>query len=154
MLAGSTDKAGADVGQHGFAAALGLAQVHVELAVVHALGMLVELGAARAPPDRVHLGHLCNDLLREPADAVGLGQADARLQNDADQHGAFVERRQERARQQRARIGGAENREDRQPDDEGRSREAPFEAAPLPALEGADEHAFVLAEMAHARQSQ
>ncbi len=95
-------QARADVGQHLFAAARRLAQVDIELAVVDALGVLVELGAAGAAADRAHLRHVGDNLLGEAADAIGFGQADAGLQHDADQHRALVERRQEGARQRQA----------------------------------------------------
>ena len=110
MLAGSTDEPRADVGEHLFAAARRLLQVDVELAVVNAFGMLVELGAPGAPADGAHLGHLGDDLLGDAADAIGFGEADAWLQHDADQHRALVERWQERARQQHA---GEDRRADR-----------------------------------------
>ena len=89
----------ADLGENLLAAAFGRAQIDVELAVVHALGVLVELGAAGAPADRADLGHLGDELLGEAADAIGFRQADAGLQHDADQHRPLVERRQEGARQ-------------------------------------------------------
>ncbi len=75
----------ADVGENGFAGAIRLREVHVEFAIVDALGMLVELGPAGPAADGLHLGNLHYNFLGEAPDAVGLGKADARLQDDADE---------------------------------------------------------------------
>ena len=45
---------------------------------VHALGMLIELGAAGAPADGLDLGHLEDELLGDQADAVRTRQARCR----------------------------------------------------------------------------
>ena len=81
-----------------------------------------------------------------------LGQTYSGLQNDADQHCALVERRQERTRQQHAGKYRSAHRSDGETDDEGRSRETPFEARPLPSLQHANERRIVLGKLAHARQ--
>jgi hypothetical protein len=65
---------------------------------VHALGVLIELGASGPPADGTHLGHRTDDFLGDAADAVGLGQADARLEDDAHQDRTLVEWWQEGAR--------------------------------------------------------
>ena len=75
---------------------------------------------ARAAADGAHLRHLGDDILGDAADAIGFSEADARLQHDADQNRALVERRQERARQQHAGEDRRADRDDRQTDDEGR----------------------------------
>ena len=45
-----------------------------------ALGMLVELGAAGAPADRLHLRHVEHEPLGDQPDAVGFGKRDARVE--------------------------------------------------------------------------
>ena len=71
----------ADVGQHLLAAALRSLQVDVELAVVDALGMLVELGAARAAADRLAPpAPAAMSLLGDAADAVGLRRGRCRVE--------------------------------------------------------------------------
>ena len=135
MLAGQHRQPRADVGEDRLAAARGLLQIDVELAVVNAFGVLIELGAARAPSDGADLRHLGDDLLGEAPDAIGFGEADARLQDDADEHRPLVERRQEGARQQQAAGKGGGDGDGRQADDEARPVEAPFEARLLPALQ-------------------
>jgi hypothetical protein len=72
-------EAAADVGDDLVAAALGGFQVDVHLAVVHALGMFVEFGAAGAAADLRDLGHGGDDLLGERADPVRLGKRRARV---------------------------------------------------------------------------
>ena len=97
---GSTRELGADVGEHLLLAALRAGQIDVDLGVVDALGVLIELGAAGAPAEALHLGNLHDQPLGDGAEAVGLGQRDAGVVLQVDEDGALVERRQERPRQQ------------------------------------------------------
>ena len=59
-------------------------QVDFDLGGVHAFGVLVELGAAGAPADGLHLRHLEDQALGDQADAVGLGERDARIEQHVD----------------------------------------------------------------------
>ena len=95
MLAGSTDRRP----RMSASTSSRFPQVDVQLAVVDAFGVLVELGTTSATADRPHLGDVGDNLLGEAADTIGFGQADAGLQHDADQHRALVERRQEGTRE-------------------------------------------------------
>ncbi len=78
-------------------------EVDLDLGGVHALGMLVEFGAAGAAADDLHLGHLEHQPLGDQADAIRFGERDAGIEQHVDGERAFVERRQEGARQHEAR---------------------------------------------------
>ena len=74
-------------------------EIDFEIGRMDAFGMLVEFGAAGAPADRFHLGHIEEQPLGDQADAVRFGKRNAGIEQHVDGEGAFVEGRQERARQ-------------------------------------------------------
>jgi hypothetical protein len=88
----------ADIGVDIFLGARGAFEVDIELAVVHALGMLIKLGAPGAAADRTDFRHLGDDPLGDEAKAVRFRQRNPRVVLERDQQRAFVERRQEAAR--------------------------------------------------------
>src|SRR3712207_8412865 len=65
-------------------------QRHVELADMHALGMLVELGAAGAAADRDQFRQPLQQPLGDRAEARALGQGDAR----SEEHTCELQSRQ------------------------------------------------------------
>ena len=97
---GSTDKLLADVRVDLRLRARRAREVDVDLAVVDALGMLVELGAAGAAADRFDLRHLREQPLGQQAEPVRLGQRNAGIVLKREHQRALVERRQKAARQQ------------------------------------------------------
>ena len=100
-------QARAQIGDDRVLAAAALLQVDLDFRGMDAFGMLVEFGAARAPAHGFDLGHAEDELFGNQADAVGLGQRDARIEEHVDGEGALVEGRQERARQQRSSANRA-----------------------------------------------
>ncbi len=88
---------------HDFLAAA--AQVRIEadddFRHIHALGVLVEFGPARATPEGNHATDFLQTVFDHAGDPVGGLQGIARRQYDVDLHAAFVERRQEIAAQLR-----------------------------------------------------
>jgi hypothetical protein len=103
---GQVDQAGADVGldvvQRSGQQGGGL-EAYIQFADVHPFGMLVQFGAAAAPPDMDHLRHLPHQHLGLPRQGGRFGQGDARIQAQADEQRAFVERRQEGGGEERHR---------------------------------------------------
>jgi len=113
MAAGRCARRAADVGLHlGHAAAhLGRGlEAHVQLAHMHALGMLIELGTAAASAHMGDLGHLAHQALGLAGQRGGFGQRDAGVEPHADEQRAFVERRQEGGGKQRHRYGRQQHR--------------------------------------------
>ena len=91
---------GADVRVDLLLGAFGAGQVDVDLGIVDAFRVLVELGAAGAPAEALHLRNGHDQPLGNRAQTVELGERDAGVVLKVDENGAFVERRQERAREQ------------------------------------------------------
>ena len=127
----------ADVGDDLLAAAARALQVDVDLGRVHAFGMLVELGPARAAADGLHLGDLQDQPLGDQAHPVGLGERDAGPQQHRDGERALVEGRQEGAGQEQGAERSDRHREDRRDHHEGLLPKGPVEQPPVAGLEHA-----------------
>ena len=82
-VAGSMARRDADVGDDLLAAAARALQIDVDLGRMHALGVLVELGAPRAAADGLHLRHLQDQPLGDQPDPIGFGERDARPEQHA-----------------------------------------------------------------------
>jgi hypothetical protein len=83
---------------------------------MHALGVLVELGATGAPSGLDHLRHLSDQLLGQGADPIGFGQRAAGVEQDIDRQGALVEGGQKGPRKKGHRGGGDRDRQQRGPE--------------------------------------
>ena len=104
----------ADLGEDHVLASPRRVEIDFDLRGMDALGMFVEFGAAGAASDRFDLGNLQQQLLGDQADAVGFRQRYARREGGVDRQRAFVERRQEGARQVERRVARARHAECRQ----------------------------------------
>ena len=127
-------------------------QIDVDLSRVHALGMLVELGAARATAYSLHLGHLQDEPLGDKADLVGFGQRDARPEQHRDSERALVEGRQEGTRQ----VGRGRRRGDHGEQggrhDEHLPAKGPAQQAPVAGLQEPHKPAVPVCHRARPRQ--
>ena len=90
----------------------GVAEADVDLGRFHALDVLVELGAPRAPGGRHHLGLGQHDLLDTPSDLVRLRERRAGERIGLDGQAAFMKLRQKgrACAGQRDRGGGEQRR--------------------------------------------
>ena len=93
-------------------------EVDVDLAVMDALGVLVELGAAGAAPDRFDLRHLREQALGDEPEPMQFRERNARIVLKREHERALVERRQKAARQQGRGVTGYEDRDRDRPDHE------------------------------------
>ena len=121
----------ADIGQHGLAAALAHAiargEVHVDLVHVHALGMLIEFGSARAAAHGHHLRHSADQSLGLRTHALGIRQRNAGGEQQRHQRRSFVEIRQEALRQLHGANHGKQDREPRGPQHHRPLRQSPVQ---------------------------
>ena len=116
--AGNLIEPPAKIVQDLLAAALGFAQLGIDLRVMNALGVFIQFGATGAAADHDDLRHLHDDAFGERRDAVRFGERSARRDEDIDREAAFVKRRQELAAEER-------NRRHRGEHDDGEGAERP-----------------------------
>ena len=79
-------------------------KIDIDLGGVHALGMLVEFGTARAASDRLYLRDLHDQPLGDEPDPMALRQRDPGIEQHRDRQRALVEGRQEGARKLRRKA--------------------------------------------------
>ncbi len=148
---GQHGELGADVGEHLLLAALGARQIDVDLGVVDAFGMLVELGAAGAPPQAPGLGNLHDEPLGKRAQAIGFGKGDAGVVLQVDEDGALVERGQKGSRQQHGTDASCQHTDGNSRKYRAWPAEGPIQEPGVARLEAANEGA-VAAAMARRRR--
>ena len=102
-------------------------EVHIDFAEIDALGMLVEFGAAGAAPDRFHFGNLRKQTLGDEAEPMRLRKRNSGIVLDRKHQRAFVEGRQEAARQQCCEITRDDNGDRGSPDHDTAVSERPLQ---------------------------
>ena len=117
-----------------------------------ALGMLVELGPARAAPDRGDLGDLQEQALGDQADPIALGERDPRVEGRVDRERALIERRQEGPRQVPSGDAGSDHGHRHGGDEQTLVLEGDPEEPGVAALEPAQQGAVVLGQVLEPRQ--
>ena len=85
----------------------GLPEVHVDLGVMDAFGVLIEFSPAGAPARGDDLRHAEQQVLRDCANTVRLNQRGARRRENVDGRGALVEVRQKQFAHPRVEREGA-----------------------------------------------
>ena len=104
----------ADLAEDRLSTALGLGQIDVDLRVVDALRVLIELGATGPTAGGDDLGDLAHEALGERAEAVRFLERCTRPGADVDSEGSFVERWEELAAEERhRRCRGDDERQSR-----------------------------------------
>ena len=142
----------ADIGHDLGLGAGGWVQIHLDFRRMHAFGMLIQFGAARATANRAHLWHLKDQLFGNQPDPVGFRQGYAGVEQHGYRKGAFVERRQERAGQH----GGGNSRDHHRHRRQRHQRFLPakhhHQGCAVAAFQGAHQPAFAVVEPLHAGQ--
>ena len=108
--------------------------------------------APGAAADLGRLRHAGDDLLGQGADAVRLGERGAGVEQHVHRQRAFVERRQEGAREERDAGGGERDHRRRAGEEPAAVAEGPVQQLRVPALEPGHQRAVAGMQLLHPRQ--
>ncbi len=122
-------------------------EIDVDFAVMHALGVLIEFGAAGAAPDRFHLRDLGQQLLRQQSEPMRFRERNAGIVLQRQNQRSLVEGGQKTARHQARGIAGNHDSDGDRTEHKPAPFECPAKQPPVRLLQAPHHRTFAVARM-------